>query len=356
MSAPTTKKPKAPKLYSRFRIALADTDSVRLHEFEERIVFPCFASFKKDGVRAAISPVHPDKIADAITHTPAGWVTSERDTAGHPITRSLKYIPNRHVQLLMSILPHGLDGEIGVVVDGKLNFRQSTSAVMTHEGEPDIRYYVFDHFLAPGGKAARLDAIKALAHLLPDWVVILEHRLLNNADEARAMYKDALDNDDEGLIFAAIDGPYKPNRSTVLEGYYVKAKDKEDFEGVIVGVEIEHANTNEKQIDERGLTKRSSHKAGKVAKAMVGKLLVRTPRWPNQIIKVASGLTKEEKEAFYLKPPIGQIAKMEAATAGGYEAPRHAVLLGIRHPYDMGEEAVADLALLALLGADEVAA
>ncbi|AXQ68348.1 DNA ligase [Caulobacter phage CcrBL10] len=328
-------KTKKPKLYGRFRIALADTDSVKPSEFETRIQFPCYGSFKKDGVRASVSPVHPDKIADVITHTETGWVTSERDVIGHGITRSLKYIPNLHVRKLLSTLPHGLDGEIGILVDGKLNFRGSTSAVMTQAGEPDIRYYVFEHFLTPGGKTERLNALKALELSLPSWVVVLEQRLLRNAEEALAMYREALENDDEGLIFCALDGPYKPGRSTVLEGYNVKAKDKADLEGVCVGVEEEFANNNEATLDERGYTKRSTHKANKAAKGRAGKLLVIFPEWPGEVARVASGLNDKNKAEFYANPPLGQFVKMSYALAGDYDLPRHGVFEGLRDPSDM---------------------
>uniref|UniRef100_A0AB74UMH2 DNA ligase n=1 Tax=Caulobacter phage BL57 TaxID=3348355 RepID=A0AB74UMH2_9VIRU len=337
-----TKKPKPFKPYKRFRIALADTDSVKPSEFATRIQFPCYGSFKKDGVRAAVSPVHPDLIEHAFTHTEAGWVV-ERDHAdmvGHAITRSLKYIPNLHVRRLLSTLPHGLDGEIGILTDGKLNFRGSTSAVMTQEGEPDIRFYVFDHFLAPGGKGERLSALRSLEMDLPPWAILLEHRLLNNAEEAMAMYLEALANEDEGLIFSAIDGPYKPNRSTVLEGYYVKAKDKADLEGVCVGVYEEKANTNAATIDERGYTKRSTHKAGKVAKGIAGGLLVAFPEWPGKLARVASGLNAKQKAEFYENPPIGQFVKMSYALAGDYELPRHGVFEGIRDPDDMDQTRV----------------
>ncbi|AFU87319.1 putative DNA ligase [Caulobacter virus Karma] len=330
-----TKKPKPFKPYKRFRIALADTDSVRPEEFEARIQFPCYASFKKDGVRASVSPVHPDKIETSLVHTEAGWITLEADEIGHGITRSLKYIPNHHVRRLLSTLPHGLDGEIGILTDGKLNFRGSTSAVMTQEGEPDIRYYVFEHFLAPGGKTERLDALKALELSLPSWVVILEQRLLKNAQEAVAMFYEALENDDEGLIFCSLDAPYKPGRSTVLEGFNVKAKDKADLEGVCIGRYEEKANTNEATLDERGYTKRSTHKAGKVAKGIAGGLLVLFPEWPGKVARVASGLNAKQKAEFYDNPPLGKFIKMSYALAGDYDLPRHGVFEGIRDPSDM---------------------
>lgn len=339
-------KPKKIKLYPRWRFALADTDSVRPHEFEERLQFPCFGSFKKDGIRAGIVPVHPDRVAIDLIHHETGWLVRDPDVTGHALTRSIKYIQNTHIRRLLETLPHGLDGELAVVQNGKVAFKASTSAVMSEAGEPDFVFYVFDHFLAPGGKADRLKALAALRPILPDWVVILEHRVLNNAAEARAMFKEAILNGDEGVMFAAFDGPYKPNRSTVLEGYNVKSKDKADLEGVCIGTYEEFANNNEATIDERGYTKRTTHKANKVGKGRVGGLLVIFPEWPGKVARIAAGLNDQDKAAYHLKPPLGQFVKMSYALAGDYELPRHGVFEGIRDPKDMDPSRVAVLEAL----------
>ena len=323
----------------RFRIALASTESVQPEAFET-LSYPLMASIKKDGVRASVSPLPVELIDQRLRYSPdlRAWTVygDLSDMAPTPVTRSLKDVPNLHVRKLLATLPPGVDGEIGVVKDGVLNFRGSTSAIMSEDGEPDIRFYLFEHFLAAGGKAERYAALQALAPSLPAWCTVLEQHVVNNATEAMALYRFAESIGEEGLIFGRLDGHYKPHRSTLKEAYLIKAKGKERCEITVTGVLEEMENTNEQTRDERGLAKRSHHKAGKVGKGRAGKLVGRNEElWPGQDITVASGLDDALKAQFWAAPPIGALATIEYQSAGGYDLPRCPVFLSLRDPRDL---------------------
>lgn len=72
--------------------------------------------------------------------------------------RSLKPLPNKHVQALLGRAEfNGLDGELIVgSPTAKDVFQQTSSGVMSIEGEPSVIFHVFDDFVETGGFQRRL--------------------------------------------------------------------------------------------------------------------------------------------------------------------------------------------------------
>jgi len=61
------------------------------------------------------------------------------------VSRSLKPIRNKYIQSLFKPEFYGLDGELIVGDPGAKNvFQVSSSGIMSSDGEPDAKYYVFD--------------------------------------------------------------------------------------------------------------------------------------------------------------------------------------------------------------------
>ena len=85
----------------------------------DTLKYPLLASTKLDGIRAII-------------------------TTDGPRTRSLKPVPNAHINSLLGTLPPGLDGELGT--GSPIDFRTTTGNVMRRDGTPDFTYFVFDIF------------------------------------------------------------------------------------------------------------------------------------------------------------------------------------------------------------------
>ena len=72
---------------------------------------------------------------------------------GVAMSRSLKPIRNEYVQFLFGRSGYnGLDGEL-VVGDpcSKTCYRDTNSGVMSQDGQPDVRFHVFDRFDISGG-------------------------------------------------------------------------------------------------------------------------------------------------------------------------------------------------------------
>jgi len=94
-----------------------------------------------------------------------------------------------------------------------------------------------------------------------------------------------------------MDGLYKMGgRSTAREQWLLKLKRFEDSEAVVIRVDEEMKNTNEK--DASG--KRTSHKAGKVGKGVMGSLQVRASKASPGVLKgtefgVGSGFTAADR-------------------------------------------------------------
>lgn len=274
--------------------------------------YPLYASNKMDGIRAVI-------------------------TSDGPKTRSLKDIPNLFVRAALATLPVGLDGEIGVIKDGQVDFRSTSSGVMTRKWEPVFKFFVFDYVTDPSEpfmvRHARLLALKAD---LPIWVEVIEQQSVHTEGQVREMFKQALDEGHEGLILRGIHSAYKFGRSTLSEHGMLKVKPWDDTEARIIEVLPEFKNTNPSMTDEVGRSKRSHHKAGMVQKESMGKLVVQDPRWPKPF-EVGTGFSAKERAELWERRAelVGKMCKFQYVTVGGYDVPRHCSYLGIRDLRDM---------------------
>lgn len=279
----------------------------------DALPYPLVASVKMDGIRALITPEGPR-------------------------TRSMKPIPNAHIAKFLTALPHGLDGEIGIIGEnGAVDFRSTTSAVMSRDGKPNFKFFVFDNYLVQGSFHHRWLHCVGVEEFLPLWVEVVAQVSVGNADDVRRMFGKALAGGHEGLILRCPAAPYKFNRSTLKEAGMLKVKPWADAEAAIIGVVEECENTNEAKLDERGFTKRSSAKDGKVGKGRMGTLIVRNlTLWPNEF-EIGTGFTAEERLTMWENRAtlIGKLAKFKYINVGGYDVPRSCSFLGIRDVEDL---------------------
>jgi DNA ligase-1 len=264
---------------------------------------------------------------------------------GRAMSRSMKPLPNRHLQAQFAQyadLLEGLDGEI-VVGDPAAPdvYRTTSSAIMSADGEPDFRFLVFDLWNHPGTYQRRQVSLGLwTTEAPPPFVEIIPQKFLRDVEALDAFESMLLDHGYEGVMLRSPDGPYKQNRSTVREGYLLKVKRFEDAEAEIVGFEEEMQNTNEKVRDERGLAKRSTHKAGKVGKGTMGKLIVRgLPGTRFAGVEFSLGMAVDQKECDRLwsirDSLIGQISTYRFFPIGCKDKPRHPQHHAIRSRLDM---------------------
>lgn len=287
-----------------------------------QIKFPVYASAKLDGIRSVINE-------------------------GMVMSRTMKPIPNGFVQgCLGQALFNGLDGELTVGPANDKNVMQATtSGVMSHDGEPDFTFWVFDFFT--DAKMPYSERLHLMERAFKDGALgnyqriqLLKQTLIHNEQELHAFETIMLEQGFEGVMIRDPNGIYKFGRSTAREGYLLKVKRFADSEAVIIGVEELMHNANEMTLDELGYTKRSSHQDGKVPMGTLGALKVRDMTTGIEF-HIGTGYTATQRAELWAMWQTGilinKIAKYKHFEIGAKKAPRFPVFLGLRDPLDIGE-------------------
>lgn len=284
-----------------------------------KVNYPVYASPKLDGIRCSI-------------------------VNGKALSRTLKPIPNKHVYRTLSNPRYdGLDGEL-IFGDpcSKSVYRDTNSAVMSHEGEPEVTYYVFDLHLSEAKFKQRiqevrelLDSVARSGHCKIN-IIHLQQKLIFNEYSLLEYEEECLELGYEGLILRSVDSPYKFGRSTLKEGYMLKLKRFVDFESVIVGYEEEMHNGNKVEVNELGRTSRSTASEGLTGKGTLGALVVRESNTGVEF-KVGTGFDAAERQTLWDKRGelIGKTIKVKSFEVGRLNLPRHPVFLGFRDAADL---------------------
>lgn len=274
-----------------------------------KLRYPVIASPKLDGIRALVID-------------------------GQLVSRTLKPIPNRHVQKLFSGLPEGTDGELICGAANQDPYRRTVSAVMSEDGEPDVHYFVFDNFKIQSGFKERFDSIIKLKSW--DNVEIVLHEKIRNAEHLAEFESEAVEQGFEGAMIRSVDGPYKFGRSTVKEGYLLKLKRYRDSDAEIIGTyELMH-NGNEATTNALGRTERSSHQANKTGLDSLGGFELRDVHSGVEF-RCGTGLTADDRKTLWdtREELIGKIIKYKFFPTGSKDKPRHPVFLGMRSRLDV---------------------
>ena len=151
------------------------------------IQFPLLVSPKLDGIRAIV-----DK----------DWVRS----------RSLKMIPNKHVQWLLGRPEYdGFDGEliVGSPTDPRV-YGTTESAVMSVNGEPKVKLYAFDFWKTPEVpyKLRNLVLQERIDNLSPELrqsIIVVEQTVIANAEELADYEERAVGAGYEGVMLRSLD-------------------------------------------------------------------------------------------------------------------------------------------------------
>lgn len=274
--------------------------------------YPLMASPKMDGVRALVKD-------------------------GVLVSRKFIPIPNKHTQLLFSKLREGTDGELIVGEPNKDPYRRTVGAVRRENGEPDVRFHIFDNYMAKGGFYER--------HMsLPDSygsVIVVPHTIVRNAEELLVLEQEFLNQGYEGLMIRSMDGPYKFGRSTLKEGYLLKLKRFKDSEAIVLSCYERMHNANEATKDNLGRTERSTAKAGLESTGMLGGFIVRDVNPDSEFFGVefdvpASTILMDELKPMWdrRKEHVGQILVYKYFPTGSKEKPRFPTFKGFRADID----------------------
>ena len=253
---------------------------------------------------------------------------------GVAVSRTFKPIRNVHIQhLLQQYLPDGIDGEI---TSGD-NFQSSTSAVMTIEGTPDFKVWIFDYVDANQEEVLPFYLrILNMPVLTPSFEYeILNGSTMNTLEEVEEYERICLEEGYEGVMLRDPMGTYKFGRSTIKENLLLKVKRFEDDEAVLVAIHEKMSNQNEAQLDAFGNIKRSAALDGMIPCGVAGTLVVQNKE--GQHFGIGSGLNDHlRKEIWDNKEQyIGKLVKYKFMVHGIKELPRHPVFLGFRDPDDV---------------------
>lgn len=257
---------------------------------------------------------------------------------GVAVSRTFKPIRNKHIQSLLSqYLPDGVDGEL---TSGD-TFQSSTSAVMTIEGEPEFKCWIFDYVDPESNTIAPwMNRIEVASDIIFKILPPFNFKVLDGGYIVRDL-KDLeryetywLSEGYEGVMLRDPMGTYKFGRSTVNDNILLKVKRFEDDEAELIAIEEKMSNQNAAEKDAFGRTKRSSSLEGMVGANTAGTLIVRNK--DGLEFGIGSGLTDELRNEIWNNKEkyIGKLVKYKYFPQGVKELPRHPVFLAFRDPDD----------------------
>lgn len=277
---------------------------------------------------------------------------------GEMVGRSLKPHGNLYNHALFSNnFTKGFDGEL--VLDNKITSlslcRDTTSAVNTYEGEPELHWWLFDYVTQETCELPYVERLKVLAHVVEGLQQYREGRLLHVVPHVLAPDKETvlvyygkwLEEGYEGAILRSPEGKHKNGRCTKNQANYLRIKPTADAEAIVVKVIEGETNLNEAKTNELGLTERSSHKENMVPNGMVGKLIVFGKRCINGIMDeepveftISCGHMTHSDRKLYLEQPeliVGKTVKYKYFDHGAKDQLRMARFHSIRAESDIGE-------------------
>jgi DNA ligase-1 len=278
-----------------------------------KLRFPVVVSPKLDGVRAIVKD-------------------------GVVLSRSLKPIPNKHVQDTFKQFEY-MDGELIVGLSTAPDvYRQTVSGVMSEDGTPPVIFCVFDHIQNPELPFdKRYGALRALVTVAGDnrLVRVKQHKV-DTPERLLEIEADYTAQGYEGIMVRDPFGQYKFGRSTLNEGWLLKLKRFEDSEAEIVGFEELMHNHNEAKQDELGNTSRSSHGENMVPGNTLGALVCRNVVGDVEF-KIGTGFTQQQRLALWERRDqlIGHLVTYKFFPVGVKKAPRHPVFKGFRDRRDI---------------------
>ena len=280
----------------------------------DKVKFPIYISTKFDGIRALV--------IDSVVYS-----------------RSLKPIRNKHVQKLFGKPEYnGFDGEL-IVGDiyAKDVFQKTTSGVMSEDGTPEVRFYVFDLWNMPDEDyESRQRVLQDL--LLQDstmsCVVYTTIHKCQTVEDLEFFLNHEKNVGGEGLIGRKPDGVYKYGRSTPREQLSIKFKFFEQGEFEVAGFTERMHNTNEQKRDELGYAERSSAKDGLVPTNTLGSLVL---KYNDTTFSCGTGFDdKLRKEIWDNKDKyLGKLASIRYMSVGSKDLPRVPSFQGFRHSDDI---------------------
>lgn len=273
--------------------------------------------------------------------------------------RSLKPYKNKKLTKFWSNSAFdGLDGELILPPPYEWNFyamcRMTTSVVNTIDSPTIPNLVAFDYVTpktAQLGYRKRYDKLEKLVEELRNEETrrlhLMPFRIVKSLDELEALDDEWVEYGYEGTIVRNGDAPFKPDRSTLAMELW-RIKRFIDFEFKVTGLQEAMENRNEAKTNALGRTERSTHKANKVGKGMIGAIIgtvLKDVSYRGEVlfkkgqpIKVGPGeMTHADRAKYWNNPKliVGKIGKAKVQPHGTKDKPRAPVWIGFRAKEDM---------------------
>ena len=262
---------------------------------------------------------------------------------GKAVSRSFKPIRNKYIQgILSETLPDGIDGELTVGT----NFQDSSSGIMSVNGEPDFHVWMFDYVERTdetlpirdyGVRVRQLEELDALGDFeaIKGRYTVLTPALVNDIESVQKLEEQWTAEGYEGVMLRDPNGAYKFGRSSVKENIILKVKKFLDAEGVIVGFKEKMTNLNEPTLDAFGNMERKGGKDGLVPANTLGAF--RLMLHDGHEVSCGSGLNDEQRKEIWDNQDkyLDQFVKFKYMAHGIKDLPRHPIFLGFRDIDDM---------------------
>lgn len=255
-------------------------------------------------------------------------------------SRSLKPIPNKFIQQWAAHYGEWLEGYDGELIIGSPSaenvFQATTSGVMSIEGQPDFKFFVFDKYYPNTSFVDRYETMRALASDTVTRLCWVNQIMVKDRDHLNAIEAKWLAMGFEGLMLRDMDSEYKCGRSTARSQEILKVKQFVHEEFKVVGYEELMTNENEAKTNELGQTERSTSKAGLVPAGVLGALVVEYGR-EGKTFNVGSGFTLDQRKDLWKNKNklIGKLVRVKYFPVGMVDKPRFPIFDGFRDEKDL---------------------
>ena len=270
------------------------------------------------------------------------------------LSRSMKNFDNQFVSDRYDIPEFiGFDGELSYGPITAKDLVNVTTSVVNSHSDPranDLVWNLFDYITHEtkdlpykeryGLLVKKVREIKESNPELGKRIDIIPAKLILNRGELETFDSVNLELGYEGSVFRSIDGKYKFGRTTVNENNYLRLKRFIQEDAIVISIVEALENTNEKKTNELGLSERSSHKANKIPKAMVGSLICKDIKTGNTITVGPGEMTHEQRVYYFINQNelINQVISYKHFPKGAKDKPRFPTFVNIRNKTDLVDE------------------
>lgn len=205
------------------------------------------------------------------------------------LTRQLKPFPTRQLYERMCEVEHFcamykicLEGEF-YVHGWPFDRIQSATRAEDNSDALLLEFHAFDCFVESKPDATfkerykyytwAVDTLRSLGH---DFIHAVEQVEVSSTEQVIATYEQAIENGYEGIVVKG-DAPYKFGRSTLKQGFFLRSKPDDPFDGVIIDIVERQNNLLESEINELGYQFKRQDKDAKAGAGIAQTAIVYCP-------------------------------------------------------------------------------